>query len=67
MQKLYQKLLNFTLNCRPDSAIPNNYFQFCGSEDLVKLFQRLATAAEFALQNWSNLPNILVEEWQKLN
>jgi hypothetical protein len=64
MQKPNRKLLNSTLNCSPDSAIPNNYFQFCGIEDLAKL---LATVTEFALQNWRKLPNILVEKWQKLN
>jgi hypothetical protein len=67
MQKLYQKLLNFTLNCRPDSAIPNNYFQFCGTENLAKLFQRLATVAEFAQQKRNKLPKFLVGKWHKLN
>jgi hypothetical protein len=66
MQKLYGKLLNSTVNCRPDSAIPNNYSQFCGIENLAKLLQTLTTVAELALQNWSKLPNILVEKWQKL-
>jgi hypothetical protein len=66
MQKLYGKLLNSTVNCRPDSALPNNFFQFCGIENLAKLFLTLATVAEFALQNRRKLPNILVEKWQKL-
>lgn len=66
MQKLYGKLLNSTVNCRPDSAIPNDYFQFCGIENLAKLFQTSATVAEFALQNRSKLPNILINKWKKL-
>jgi hypothetical protein len=66
MQKLYGKVLNSTVNCKPDTAIPNNYFQFCGIESLAKLLQTLATVAEVALQNRRKLPNVLVEKWQKL-